>query len=154
MIRNEIGNKKKIALGLAWIWFAYRLALFLNENPLSLIISSHFPLSPSSPARTGGSHPQEPPACPVREPGPSTLAIVAGLRAPKLSDCTALTLALGEPRLNTDASGSRFRYYVQLAQKPRPRFALKKTHAARITSRITSGAARGRGRVTWRAFFL
>ena len=97
---------------------------------------------------------KSPPQGMARHPPPATLAIVAGLRAPKLSDCTALTLALGEPRLNTDASGSRFRYYVQLAQKPRPRFALKKTHAARITSRITSGAARGRGRVTWRAFFL
>jgi hypothetical protein len=28
LILSELGNEKKIALGLAWTWFAYRLALF------------------------------------------------------------------------------------------------------------------------------
>ena len=143
LICNKIRNKKKSEKSFAGIWLAHVLALFLNENPLSLIISSHFPLSPSSPARTGGSHPQEPPACPVREPGPSTLAIVAGLRAQKLTNAAVLTLARGEPRLNSGKLGSRNSDYVQSSQKPRPRFALKKTHIMPVRKRGGGGASRG-----------
>ncbi len=52
----------------------------------------------------------------VREPCPASLATVAGLRGEKLPDYTALTLARGEPRINSGASGSRNSDYVQLAQ--------------------------------------
>ena len=56
------------------------------------------------------------PLAPVREPRPASLAIVAGLRAPKLPNYAALTLARGEPRMNSKNLGSHNSDYVQLAQ--------------------------------------
>ena len=56
------------------------------------------------------------PLAPVREPRPASLAIVAGLRAQKLPNHIALTLARGEPRLNSESLGSHNSDYVQLAQ--------------------------------------
>ena len=144
LICNKIRNKKKSEKSFAGIWLAHVLALFLNENPLSLIISSHFPLSPSSPARTSPGSPRKlAPLAPVREPCPAGLVTVAGLRGQKLSDCTALTIARGEPRLNTEKLGSHNSDYVQSSQNSNPRSRLKTRtpHASRHASRQAGAGA-------------
>ena len=56
------------------------------------------------------------PIAPVREPCPATLAKLAGLRGQKLTNAAVLTLARGEPRLNSEKLGSHNSDYVQLAK--------------------------------------
>ena len=64
------------------------------------------------PPATRKSHPQGM----ARHPPPATWAKLAGLRAPKLPNHIALTLARGESRLNSGNLGSYNSDYVQLAQ--------------------------------------
>ena len=80
---------------LAVSWFlALRFALAFHFSALPLVdILPRANLAPQAP--------QSRPGCPVREPRPASLAIVAGLRAPKLPNRIALTLASGEHRLNS-----------------------------------------------------
>jgi len=62
LIRNEIGNKKKIALGLAWNWFAHRLAVLA----LRLALAFHFfPLPTTGKLLRANHAPQAPQPCPA-----------------------------------------------------------------------------------------